>query len=717
MKFLQVTFVLLLINVISFAQEKYFSIEDVVFNSYSSLAPNTLKQLNWIPKTDYISYVKTDEVNEKIVKADISGKFEQSIITLKQLNNIIKLNSLGDTLKRIPLINWKASDSFWFWKDTIRVEYTLYSNELKILNRIYSNASDKFVSSNNEYVAFAKDNNLFLSDTINIVAITNEENGNIISGQSVHRNEFGINSGIFWSPKSNYIAFYQMDESLVTDYPLVQIGTAPAKLKNIKYPMAGQQSHYVKVGIYNILNKKTIWLNTGEPLDQYLTSLTWDPTEKYFYIAHLNRDQNHLRLIKYDVETGEPVKILFEEENEKYVEPENPLFFLPNDSNNFIWFSERDGWQHLYLYDSDGKMIKQLTSGDWEVTDIIGFNAKGNQLFFYATKDSPIERNAYGLDLRNGIIIRITQDPGIHFLLQNEQSELFIDTFSSLVVPSISKIINSESKLVNELNKSEDPIKDFILGEKTIFKIKASDNTDLFCQMIKPVNFDSTKKYPVIVYVYGGPHAQLVTNNWQRGRYDFWFQYMAQKGFLIFTLDNRGSSNRGLKFEQATFRKLGTIEIEDQLKGIEYLSSLNYIDTSRIGVFGWSYGGFMTTSLMLRGGNKFKVGVGGGAVIDWKLYEIMYTERYMDAPLQNPEGYNNANLLNYVQNLNGKLLLVHGTSDPTVVWEHTLMFAQKAANLNKPLDYYPYVGHGHGVGGKDALHLYTKITNYFLDNL
>ncbi len=284
-------------------------------------------------------------------------------------------------------------------------------------------------------------------------------------------------------------------------------------------------------------------------------------------------------------------------------------------------------------------------------------------------------------------------------------------------IPSVTQIIDNNGKTITGLNKSSNPLLDYKISRPKIFTLKTGNDIDLYCRIILPTDFDSTKSYPVIVYVYGGPHAQLVTNRWYLGRYDFWFQYMAQNGYIVFTIDNRGSDNRGLEFEQSTFRHLGTKEIEDQLVGINYLKSLSYVDSNRIGVFGWSYGGFMTTSLMLRTNDTYKVGVGGGAVIDWKYYEIMYTERYMDTPETNPEGYEEASLLNYVDNLNGKLLLVHGTSDPVVVWEHTLEFAKKTAHMNKPLDYFPYVGHGHGVRGKDAIHLYNKISNYFFDNL
>ncbi|MBK8946370.1 MAG: DPP IV N-terminal domain-containing protein [Ignavibacteriae bacterium] len=708
-------FIIIFIINSTFAQKKNLTIEDVVFNSYSKLAPKTLKQLNWIPNTNSVGFIDGDSV---LIEFNVSKKSKNNLLNLNQLNNILSNSIFENKLSKFPNVNFIDSKTLTFWNNNYLVSIDLKNKSHKILNKISTNSENLETASNDIYSAFTIDNNLFASlDSSKKFQITNEENKNIVSGQTVSRSEFGINDGIFWSPKSNYLAFYQKDESNVTDYPIVDIGETPAKLKNIKYPMAGQNTEIVRVGIYNFENKNTTWLKTGEPNDQYLTNVSWDPTEKYIFIAHLNRDQNHLKLAKYDVLTGEQLQILFEEKDNEYVEPENELTFLPNDPTKFLWFSERDNWQHIYLYDINGKLIKQITSGNWIVKQIIGFDKSGKNLFITATKDSPIEDNVYIINLKNNDIKRITSANVNHRVKFNSFNNYFIDTYTSLDIPSVTNIIDEDGELIVELNKSENPIEEFNFSKPKIFTIKDKNNVDLYCRMILPPNFDETKKYPVIIYVYGGPHAQLVTNNWYFGRYDFWFQFMAQNGYIVFTLDNKGSANRGLEFEQAIFRNLGTVEIEDQLVGINYLKNLNFIDHERIGVFGWSYGGFMTTSLMLRTNNTFKVGVGGGAVIDWKFYEIMYGERYMDTPETNPEGYKNASLLNYIENLNGKLLLVHGTSDPTVVWENTLEFAKKAANLNKPLDFYPYVGHGHGVGGKDALHLYTKISNYFFDNL
>ncbi len=714
MKNYKIFFLLLFISSIVFSQNKKFTIEDVILNSYYKLAPEYLSQLKWAEGTDYLSYAK----DQKLLKLNPVTGDTLKVLTLTDLKKSLTKIDTSVNLKRFPTITWINEHSISYDKDSLNLIYLLNNQETKINFEFPNRAENIKIAPSNNSAAFTLGNNLYyITNKNKVKQITNEEDAGIVSGQAIARYEFGIKKGIFWSPNSNYIAFYQKDERGITDYPLVEIDSIPAKLKNIKYPMAGQTSEIAKVGVFDTKNNKITWLKTEGEKEQYLTNVTWDPNEKYIYVVHLNRDQNHLRLIKYDAASGEIVKTLFEETDKEYVEPEHQLQFICPDQDKFIWFSERSGFNHLYLYNTNGNLIKQITSGDWIVKSIAGFNKETKELFIIATKDSPIEDHLYKVELTNNKIIRLTKPGFSHRVSYNPKNNLFLDIYSSIETPTVTQIIDAEGKVIHKILESKNPLKGYEISKPIIKKITNKAGVEFYTRTILPTEFDSTKKYPAIFYVYGGPHAQLIDNSWYFGRYDFWFQYMAQRGFIIFTIDNRGSDNRGLEFEQATFRKLGTIEIEDQLLGLNYLSKFNYVDTNRVGVFGWSYGGFMTISLMLRTNNAFKVGVAGGAVIDWKTYEIMYTERYMDTPKNNPDGYQKANLLNYVENLKDKLLLVHGTSDPTVVWQNTLAFAKKAANLDKDLDYFPYVGHGHGVSGYDAIHLYRKVSNYFIDNL
>jgi dipeptidyl-peptidase-4 len=421
-------------------------------------------------------------------------------------------------------------------------------------------------------------------------------------------------------------------------------------------------------------------------------------------------------LNSYSAITGLFEKTLFEEQDEKYVHPMHPMVFIPGNPKQFIWQSERDGYNHLYVYDISGKLIKQLTKGNWIVTDLAGFDAKGTKVFYSSTAESGITRNFYSVDLKKGSIRKITEGVGTHTIVLNKNGNYIIDNFQSVEVPRIISVVNTNGKSPRTIFTAPNPIKDYKLGKLSLFNLKSENGDDLYCRLYKPVDFDSTKKYPVIVYLYNGPGVQLINNTWN-GAGDLWFQYMAEHGFVVFTIDGRGSANRGLAFEQASFRHLGVVEMKDQLVGINYLKSQKYVDANRMGLFGWSFGGFMTTSIMLRYPDIFKAAVAGGPVMDWSYYEVMYTERYMDTPQENPEGYKEARTLNYIDNLKGKLMLIHGAQDNVVVWQHSIQFIKECVDKKKQIDYFVYPGHEHNVLGKDREHLYQKVTDYFMSNL
>lgn len=694
------------------AQDKNLDLEQIILHS-STVSPRKLPQLCWIPGTNDISYIDTLNGQQFLFKQAYDSRNRTVIVSGNTISE--KLTAIGeDKFSRFPSIKWIDRNNIMFEANKKLFRYNIISSDLGIVNDA-DTAAENIDYSNDNKAAYTVKNNLFVALNRKQIQVTNDDNQNIVNGQAVHRNEFGIVKGTFWSPSGRYLAFYRMDQTMVTDYPLVDLTVRPAIVTPIKYPMAGMTSHEVTVGVYNVQTGMTVWLNTGTPKDQYLTGVTWSPDDKNIYIGVLNRDQNHLELKAYDVSTGNEVKNLFEERSDKYVEPEHGPIFVKNHNDEFIWFSERDGWNHLYLYKTDGSLIKKLTEGDWDVTEFDGFDDRGANIFFTAAKESPLQRDFYSVNLKSGKMKRITNAEGVHDVTGNGNN-LFIDSYSSKDVPGIINTIDINGKVLNNILTAGNPLSDYRIGKTKIFTMKDNAGFDLYCRMITPPDFDSTRKYPVIVYVYGGPHEQLIVDNWLSGG-TLWFNYMAEKGYIIFTLDNRGSAYRGLKFEQEIFRQLGSKEIEDQVEGVKYLKSLPYVDSTRMGVHGWSYGGFMTTSLMTRTPDLFKVGVAGGSVIDWDYYEVMYTERYMDTPQTNPEGYAESNLLNYVGNLKGKLLMIHGTSDPVVVWQQDLMFCKKAADLNIPLDYFPYPGQEHGVTGKDKLHLYSKITSYFDDAL
>lgn len=572
--------------------------------------------------------------------------------------------------------------------------------------------------------AYIKNNNLFINNGTEKQITFDGDSLNIIIGQSVHRNEFGINKGLFFSDNGEYLAYYRMDQSMVEDYPLVNTMTRQAKVTPIKYPMAGMKSHEVELFVYNTATNKQVKLQTRkdnsiEERENYLTNICFSPNGKTVYIQKLNRKQNHMWLEAYNSDNGQKIRTLFEEVSNKYVEPEHPLTFLPKDQSQFLYFSEKDGWQHLYIYDTLGKEIKQLTKGNWIVNDIAGFNDKGTVCYVYATKDSPLERNFYAIELKNGKMTRITLDHGTHNVAFNPSGTMFIDSYSSTDVAYRIVLRDRKGNIIKELDKAQDPF-DNIDNKPTITidSLIAKDGTVLYTRMIKPKDFNPNKKYPVIVYVYGGPHAQLITDYWTAGAGNF-LPYLATQGYIVWTMDSRGSANRGYEFESAIWHNCGTQEIEDQMLGIEYLKSLPYIDSERIGVDGWSYGGFMTLGLTLRNPGVFKVATAGGPVIDWKWYEVMYGERYMGTMQDNPEGYKNASILSYIDNMaeDTHILVMQGYQDNTVVPQHSLEFIRLCVEKKKPVDYFMYTNHEHNVRGKDRVELYKKIFNYYEDYL
>ena len=594
-------------------------------------------------------------------------------------------------------------------------------------------AANADYSTESGHVAYTIANNLYVDDK----QVTDEPEG-IVCGQTVHRNEFGISKGTFWSSSGQLLAFYRMDESMVSQYPLVDITARVGKVDPVRYPMAGMTSHKVQVGIYNPATEKALYLNTGDPTDRYFTNISWAPDEKSLFLIELNRDQNHSKLCQYNAETGELMQVLIEEMHPKYVEPQNPILFLPWDSNKFIYQSQRDGYNHLYLYDLGKKLdtpqsarpetgegnclthyaCTPLTSGPWLVQSILGFNAKKKEIFITATKESPLQSNLYKVNMANGKLTPMDNGQGVHNAQLSASGTYLLDNWSA---PDVPRVIDLRSTANGRqtacLLTAANPFEGFKMPSVEVGTLKAADGkTDLYYRIIKPADFDPAKKYPAIVYVYGGPHAQMIASNWNSSARG-WDLYMANKGYILFTLDNRGSSNRGLEFENCTFRHLGIEEGKDQVKGVEFLQSLPYVDANRIGVHGWSFGGHMTTALMLRYPDTFKVGVAGGPVIDWSYYEVMYGERYMDTPQTNPDGYKQTNLKNLAPQLKGHLLIIHDDHDDTCVPQHTLSFIKACVDARTYPDMFIYPCHKHNVLGRDRVHLHEKITRYFEDYL
>ena len=717
-------------------QLKEFTLEDLNFGGHN--------YHNMIPQSRYCTWWGDQLVRlegDACYLVNKSNGNETKLFDKSEVNQwiaptrSIKVNSLGGA--QFPY----ADKSVVVLRDGANI-YTVDFKKHSLVSETEIADGDNLLESNNKSGAMAilRGKNLFLRLGMKEWQLSKDGSREIVYGQSVHRDEFGIHKGTFFSNDGTKLAFYRMDQSMVVDYPQVTIPeidyfnhpetqTCSAIAAPDKYPMTGETSHEVTVGVFDSATGKTVYLKAGDPKDRYFTNISWSPDDKTIYMFELNRDQNDCRLVSYDATTGEKTGELYRETDEKYVEPQHPIVFLPWDNSQFIMQSQKDGYNHLYLctlgkhgsrmaHNTESLEIKQLTQGKWVVLDVLGFNTKRKSIIIASNEISPIQRNLFAVDVKTGKRTRVDETgDGWHNGMLSESGAFIFDKYSSPNVPNNIAIVNTENGKKFSYFRAEDPWKGYNVPEYSCGTVKAADGeTDLYWRMVKPTNFDPKKKYPTIVYVYGGPHAHNVDARWHYSSRS-WETYMAQNGYLLFILDNRGSENRGKAFEQATFRQLGQEEMKDQMKGVEYLKSLPYVDADRIGVHGWSFGGFMTISLMTNYPDVFKVGVAGGPVIDWHWYEVMYGERYMDTPQTNPEGYKKTSLLYKAKDLKGKLQIITGDNDATVVPQHCLTFIKACIAAGTQPDFFVYPGEPHNMRGHQSTHLHERISQYFFDYL
>ena len=681
------------------------TLEDAVTQQWRRFYPTHTLMVQWIPDTKEYAYLSRDY--QTLLKSGVKKSSATELISTDDLRS-----KTGEKFNYVNVISWKNSESFYTTAGGKYFLVTVKDKDVKQLSELPEDAENDEICSANDHVAYTVENNLYIQTNENKQIQVTNFGPEIVSGVGIARREFGISGGIFWSNTGKYLAFYQKDESEVADYPLLDITTPTGSLNSIKYPMAGQSSEKSAVGIYNLETGKTIYVKPEGKPDDYLTNFGWGPNDEFFYIAEVNRDQNHMKLQKYNTGTGKFLGTLFEEKNDKWVEPEHPVYFVSNDQ--FVWMSERDGFMNLYLYNDKGELKKQLTQNKWVAQEIVGHT--DNEVFFQGTGESPLETNFFAVHRGSGEQ-RVLTSGGTHEATFSTDMKYMFDSYSNWETPNKESVWDvSKMKKTKDVLDAANPLRETRIGISEYGTIKASDGeTDLHYRMIKPDDFDESKKYPVLVYVYGGPHAQLVTNSWLGGA-SLWMHWMANQGYIVYTVDNRGSGNRGFAFESVIHRQLGKEEMADQIQGVAHLKSLPYVNGDRLAVHGWSFGGFMTTSLMLREAGIFNVGVAGGPVTDWSYYEVMYGERYMDRPEQNEEGYKENRLSEYVKELEGKLLLIHGTIDDVVVMQHNLSLVKAFVDAGVQMDFFPYPMHPHNVRGKDRVHLMTKVLNYVIEN-
>ena len=693
------------LSVTAQTERRLLSIEDVVLNR--DLTPKSYP-VRWVGASD--SYATVEQ--NALVAYDARTAKKRTLITIEELNTLLTTN-----FKTMPAYAFEEDGSLVVTAHNQRTIIDLKTKQITSRSQIPTGGENLTrQSGKGGLYAYTKKNNLYLFDGQKEIAVTSYDDPNIVCGQTVSRNEFGISGGIFFSPDATKIAFYRKDESRVTDFPLLDIQTRTGELKSIKYPMNGMASEHISLGVYDIATGKTIYLNvTDFDEERYLTNITWSPDSQRIYIQVLDRAQHNVHLNSYSASTGQMLKQILTEHNDRWVEPQHPLVFLESDPTRFIYATDnRDGYWKLYLCNDEGQ-IERLTKTDASVA-YVAQDAK--HVYYTSAEVSPIDNHLFRVEIATGKQTRLTKAEGWHTVSVSKSGRYFLDTYSSLHVPRVVELGRTDLKPARELFRAEDPTVGYNYAPITIGTVKSADGKyDNYYRLIKPLDFDPTKKYPVILYVYGGPHSQMVQNTYL-AQLRRWEMYMAQRGYVVFVMDNRGTSNRGAEFEKAINRQCGQAEMADQMEGMKWLMSHEWVDKDRIGVHGWSYGGFMTISLITNYPDVFKVGVAGGPVIDWKWYEVMYGERYMDNPQNNPEGFELTSLINKATSLKGKLLICQGAVDNVVVWQHSLSFVQECVRNNiHSIDYMPYPTAEHNVYGRDALHLYNKITNYFEDYL
>ncbi|KGE13566.1 S9 family peptidase [Sphingobacterium deserti] len=700
--------------------QRNFTIEETVFGP-RQFAPQNLVLPQWIPGAEAFTHLDAQYQNLEIREAANNWQ-PMRILSVGDLAEALKI-ATGETIK---LSNF-PTDYKWINANTLNFSYQSAQQQYYLVYDIRDKkttilsktpVSGRNVERSDDYrkAAYLIGNNIELTDASGkTTRVTTDKVDGLVNGSDyTHRQEFGITKGMWWSPDNEKLLYYRKDETMVSDYPLIQWSDRVATVKNIRYPMAGMKSEEVSLVVYDSRNQQKTTLKTDGPKEQYLTLCTWDPSGKFVYVGVLNRGQNHLKLNKYDATSGALIKTLFEEESSSWVEPLHALRFVPNKNDQFLYQTDRDGFNQLYLYNTEGKLIRSLGYDNVIVESLGDFSADGKKISYTGVTNNGLDRHLFQVDINTGKTQQLTNESGVHQASLSHNGNYLYDQYSNLTTANKIVVRSIGNKKSTTLLEASNPFQGKI-DLPTIEPValtSADGKTPLNGRIIYPPNFDATKKYPVLYYLYGGSHAQLVQNKWLYGA-GYFDLYMAQQGYVVFTMDNRGSDARGRDFTRVTHRELGKAEMADQLQGVAYLKNKPFVDSKRMGIFGWSFGGFMTTSFMVNQPDIFHTAVAGGPVIDWKFYEVMYGERYMDSPQENPEGYKSTSLLHKAKQLKGNLMIIHGAQDPVVVQQHSMEFIEACIKAGKQVDYFLYPTHEHNVLGKDRIHMYDKIAKYF----
>jgi len=716
-RILQLFLSVILIQGVSFSQFE-ISVEDI-WRDYKFI-PKSVEGFNFLNDGQHFTKLEDNSITKYNI---ISGNKVSTILmgdSLKGIDGNINSYTFSNDENLILLETKKES----IYRRSSKAFTYVYNLKTKSVQSIFDD--DKImspsISPNNRYVAYGWQNNLyyFELETGETFPITTDGKKNtIINGicDWVYEEEFGFTKAFFWSPDSKKIAYIRFDESEVEEFTMTNYkGDLYPEYVTFKYPKVGEENAKVSTHIFHLESEKSIAADIGNLDDMYIPRIKWTNNSEQLCIFKMNRLQNQLQLFLTNSNTGKS-NILLEEKNKYYIDITDDLTFLKS-GKTFIWSSEKSGYNHLYVYDLDGNEIKQLTYGDYDVTDFYGADESNNTIYYQSAEDSPLERHVYQINMDGKSKRKLTNKKGTNNAQFSSTFDYFTWTNSNINKPTTYDVVDRNSNPVRVLETNELLNKTTsVYAQAEFFNFNTSENISLNGFMIKPTDFDSAKTYPVLMYVYGGPGSQTVTDSWKGQNY-WWFQMLAQKGYIIVSVDNRGTGARGEEFKKSTYLTLGKLETADQIEAAKYLGSLPYIDVERIGIFGWSYGGFMASHCILQGSDVFDTAIAVAPVTNWKWYDTIYTERFMRTDKENETGYEENSPIFYADKLEGSYLLVHGNSDDNVHFQNSAEMAAALIKANKQFDTYFYPNRNHGIYGDNArLHLYTKMTDFILENL
>ena len=665
------------------AQRKDFTLEEIVLNE--SLAPATLPQLSWITGSDDYFFIQGSGKGQQLMRGAARSSKQAAILQLADLSSAVE-KAGGNPVQEFPEIRWTSSETFLLNQQNRIYTYDLKSGNAALANSFAAEAKIFDLHPVRLHVAFTLGRDLFVAmQGAGKVPVTNQAYAGWEEGQPILAGKNKFEKPTLWSPSGNLLAYYLLRQ------PTSETSRPPV----------------LEVGVFDVRNQQSVELKRDEAWP-YLTHLTWSPDEKHLYAVRLNPAQDHLQVNQYEAATGNLVKTLFEEKSTSYLAPKHGLFFVPRHPDRFVWASDRDGYTHLYLYNTQGQLLRRLTAGNWVVTELLGFDQEGKNAFYVSTAESPIERHFYGLHLNTGKTNRISQGTGVHVPQISPGGAYFLSSFSSFVVARQIRLLDRSGKIRQTLLTERNPLENYRTGEITLLPIKGADGADLYCRLITPADFDPGRKYPVVLYVGGHPQEQRITNSWLGGG-KLWMQWLAQQGFVVFALDGRGSANRGRDFAQATFGGSGVLEGQDQLQGIDYLTSLDYVDPARIGVYGKELGGHLATSLLLNAPAAFKAGVALNPTLTWPSYHTLFPGS------TDPKSRQETDLVQYLGNLKGKLLIAYAQGEPAGPPIRQLL--QAAEEKKIPIDTYVYAGQEGRLPAKTRIDLLQQIMQYVQEHL